>query len=132
MRKDKSGSLGEEIAQKYLQKRGFILLDKNYRSAGGELDILCKKDNTIHCFEVKTLSSFTDIKSHQEMKERVFRPEDHYTAKKERNVLRAFLFYLEKKYGSTDIPHHMHLISLTLYEKEKRVRIRVFWNVSSS
>lgn len=47
------GQLGESIATKYFIDREFQVLDKNFRRKAGELDIICKKENTLHFIEVK-------------------------------------------------------------------------------
>jgi putative endonuclease len=55
------GNLGERIAESYLKKRGYQILDKNYffRTPGyskkGEIDIVAKKSDLISFVEVKTL-----------------------------------------------------------------------------
>lgn len=51
----KVGADGEEIALEYLQKKGFSLVEKNYRKPWGELDIVAKKGDCLHFVEVKTL-----------------------------------------------------------------------------
>jgi len=56
------GTLGEKIAIKYLQKRGYKILDQNYSSKfvsgpqRGEIDIVAKKKDIISFIEVKTLT----------------------------------------------------------------------------
>jgi len=57
----RTGNLGEKIAENYLKKKGYQVLDKNYsfRMQGnplkGEIDIVAKKDDIITFIEVKTL-----------------------------------------------------------------------------
>jgi len=48
------GKLGEQIARQYLQKKSFDILEKNYRTRFGEIDIIVQKDNQIRFIEVKT------------------------------------------------------------------------------
>lgn len=48
------GSYGEEIAKDYLIKKGYILLDRNYRNRYGEIDIICKFKDIIIFIEVKS------------------------------------------------------------------------------
>ncbi|MCI5839901.1 MAG: YraN family protein [Peptoniphilaceae bacterium] len=51
------GDKGEEKAVKYLIENKYIILDRNYSSKYGEIDIICKKDNIICFVEVKTRKS---------------------------------------------------------------------------
>ena len=48
------GKLGEEIARDFLLKRGFEILDTNFRySRYGEVDIVAIKSNIVYFIEVK-------------------------------------------------------------------------------
>ncbi len=47
------GRKGESIAQKYLEENGFCVIDKNWRTRFGELDLIATKDNVLHFVEVK-------------------------------------------------------------------------------
>jgi len=51
----KVGDLGENIAIVFLEKRGFQIVDRNYRNKIGELDIIAQKDDFYYVVEVKTL-----------------------------------------------------------------------------
>ena len=51
------GKIGEQKAVNYLKKGGFSILKRNFRSYGGEIDIIAKKDNSIYFIEVKTRSN---------------------------------------------------------------------------
>ncbi|MFA6253276.1 MAG: YraN family protein [Patescibacteria group bacterium] len=57
MSKKYLGSLGEKIALKYYQQKGFILLKKNYLTRVGELDLILKKNKLFYGVEVKTRTS---------------------------------------------------------------------------
>ena len=50
----KVGALGEELVVKFLVKRGYRILDRNYRRPWGELDVVAKRNERIHFVEVKT------------------------------------------------------------------------------
>lgn len=51
--------LGENIACSYLAKKGYTILERNFRVRNGELDIIATYKNTLVFIEVKTRSSDT-------------------------------------------------------------------------
>ena len=50
----KLGSRGEALAWNFLRKQGYRLLEKNYRTRFGEVDVIAQKDNFVVFLEVKT------------------------------------------------------------------------------
>lgn len=52
------GFIGEKIAQSYLCKNGYEILEINFYSKKGEIDIIAQKNNCIVFVEVKTRSNF--------------------------------------------------------------------------
>lgn len=54
MNKRKFGIIGEKIAQGYLRNKGYEILQTNFYTKRGEIDIICKNDNYIIFVEVKT------------------------------------------------------------------------------
>ncbi|HOE68905.1 MAG: hypothetical protein BWY49_00760 [Candidatus Omnitrophica bacterium ADurb.Bin314] len=50
------GDRGEVCAAEYLRKKGFKVLQANYRCALGEIDLVAEKAGRIHFVEVKTRS----------------------------------------------------------------------------
>lgn len=47
------GKIGEQKAKDYLIKKGYELIDQNFRSPMGEIDLVVKKDQTLVFVEVK-------------------------------------------------------------------------------
>ena len=47
------GALGEDLAGRHLQARGFELLDTNFRTRHGELDLVAADDRCLVFCEVK-------------------------------------------------------------------------------
>ena len=54
--KDELGREGEQAAARYLEERGFRVLDRNWRCDGGEIDIVAVERRTFVVCEVKTRS----------------------------------------------------------------------------
>ena len=48
------GDFGEEIASRFLEKKGISVLKRNYRCRTGEIDIIARDGDTIVFCEVKT------------------------------------------------------------------------------
>ena len=55
--RQKLGKKGEGLAVKALKKKGFRILEKNYRTPMGEIDIIAMDQGAIVFVEVKTRSS---------------------------------------------------------------------------
>ena len=53
----KIGAMGEKLAEDFLRKKGFRILEKNFTIRGGELDLICEFENEIVFVEVKTRRS---------------------------------------------------------------------------
>ena len=49
----KTGRIGEGLAAKYLKKKDYQIIDKNFRTRFGEIDLIVKKDNILVFVEVK-------------------------------------------------------------------------------
>ena len=48
------GNIGEEKAISFLEERGFCIIDRNYYSRFGEIDIIATKEDVLHFIEVKS------------------------------------------------------------------------------
>ena len=53
------GAEGESRAAVYLESKGFEIIERNWRTKGGEIDIIADKNDTIVFVEVKTLPNGT-------------------------------------------------------------------------
>ena len=57
MNKRKFGAEGEAVAQEYLKNEGYKILETNFYTKKGEIDIIATKDKIIVFVEVKTRSN---------------------------------------------------------------------------
>ena len=53
------GRWGEDLAAAYLQQRGMVILERNFRGKRGEVDIIARDGDDLVFVEVKTRSSCT-------------------------------------------------------------------------
>ena len=49
-----TGAAGEEIARRFLRAKGYLILDANWTTAFGEIDIVAKRNDVLVFVEVKT------------------------------------------------------------------------------
>lgn len=56
-----TGDIGEDFAVKYFEKRGYRILERNYHSRYGEIDIIAQDDQFIVFVEVKARKSFSRV-----------------------------------------------------------------------
>ena len=54
--KDELGRAGEQVAAEYLERAGLRILDRNWRCADGEIDIVAAERRVLVVCEVKTRS----------------------------------------------------------------------------
>lgn len=54
LRNKNLGRLGEEIAAKFLQEKGYKIIERNFRKRYSEIDLVCLDHDTLVFVEVKT------------------------------------------------------------------------------
>lgn len=86
LRRQITGTLGEQAACAALEGRGYRILHRNYRVRGGEIDIVCEKDGALVFCEVKTRTSA-----------QFGIPEEAVTHSKRRRLRRLALEYLQRE-----------------------------------
>lgn len=113
------GNTGELVAQKYLKKNGFKIVDVNYSKPWGEIDIVAKKDEIYHFIEVKTSIYIKDS---------VFYPEDRVDYKKQAKIIKTVDSYLEEK-GLEDASWQVDIISVRLNMKHRTANCEMFEDI---
>ena len=52
--KKRTGDRGEDLAARYLEGKGYEILDRNFKTREGEIDIIARDGDTLVFVEVKT------------------------------------------------------------------------------
>ncbi len=80
------GREGERVAEKYLKKKGYILVEKNYRCHGGELDLIVLDRRVVVFVEVKTRTG-----------QSYGSPFEAVERRKQQRMIRAAQYFLSQK-----------------------------------
>ena len=89
-KRQKCGEQGEALAVKRLKKAGYRIIETNYRTRLGEIDIIAKDKDTLVFIEVKTRTSV-----------HFGSPKLAITPKKQKKISMAALYYLKTTDQST-------------------------------
>jgi len=85
-RKQTLGKEGEGIAERYLKKQGFTLLERNYRCPLGELDLIALDRKVLVFVEVRTRTSDSSGS-----------PLESVDRRKQRQIIKTALYFLSQK-----------------------------------
>lgn len=80
------GREGEAAAEAFLVAKGFVVLERNYRTRGGEVDLVCRDGDTVVFVEVKTRAAGG-----------LTRPDEAVTPAKRGRLARAAMAYLSER-----------------------------------
>ena len=80
------GSAGENIASAYLRRVGYKILESNFRTPFGEIDLVARKNGVIVFVEVRSRTSTY-----------LGPPYISITKTKQRHIIKNALFYLKQK-----------------------------------
>ncbi len=126
------GDLGESLACKYLENKGFMIIDRNYSRKCGELDIVASNPLKRLCFvEVKTKSEVISGFMGNNVKHETsgVRPEDNVHFAKIRRLTRVAQVYLLEKRVLPETKWQFDVIVVYLDRVTKRAHIRHLENV---
>ncbi|MDQ5962318.1 MAG: putative endonuclease [Patescibacteria group bacterium] len=120
------GKIGEKIAISFLVKHGFSLVEKNYRTKYGEIDIIVKKDLKIRFVEVKSVK-VRDFNAFEQLR---VMPEDNFTKDKHSKVIVSAETYLNHKNISHETVWQVDLACVYINPETREGRVTYFENVS--
>lgn len=112
------GRKGEAIAVDHLKKNNYAVLDINFRTRAGEIDIVGEKKGVVIFFEVKARTS--DVKG---------KPYESVTLGKMRRLQKAIHYYIKSK-SLQAFPLRIDVISIDLNPDGSCRQLQHFENVS--
>jgi len=111
-RRKRTGDEGEALARQFLEKKGFLVAERNWRCGRGEIDIIARDGATLVFVEVKT-----------QKRDGFGEPEDWITRRKQSQIARTAMGYMVERNventecrfdvvtvdlrGETPVVHHM-------------------------
>ena len=125
--KQKIGALGEDIAVKYLENKGFVVIDRNYLKKCGEIDIIAKKGKILHFIEVKAVSRETPYRADPSSVSREtdkYRPEDNLHPYKLKRLSRVTQVYLLEKHSKEPPEWTFGAITVKLDTKNRKAKVK--------
>lgn len=90
-KRKETGQFGEDLAAKYLKKKGYELVERNWRTRAGEIDIIAKKNAVIYFVEVRTKST-----------EEFGSPLESITPRKQAQIKKMALLWLQAHGGEQE------------------------------
>jgi putative endonuclease len=93
------GERGENVAAKYLTQLGYRILQRNYRSKLGEIDIVARDGRVLVFVEVKTRADAQP------------RPEDQVNLEKQNQITKSASLYLNR-FGHPQPPARFDVIAI--------------------
>lgn len=105
------GRRGEEIAVRHLRRRGYRIVQRNYRAAGAEIDLIADDGATLVFVEVKARSgSGFGV------------PAEAVDARKAGRIRRAAASYLQR-IGGAERPVRFDVVAITGAGRERRIEL---------
>ena len=119
MKRRDTGILGEKLAKEFLRKKGYYILETNYRCPEGEIDIIAKKKDFLAFIEVRTKMSL-EFGS----------PEESITPTKMAR-LRATASHFRQTHDNLPQLWRIDMVAVELDQKGKLSRIELIENAVS-
>lgn len=111
--KESLGKLGEDLACQYLRKKGYKIVERNYRRPWGELDVVTiSPEKILVLVEVKTVQSAPPM----------ITGEDQFTRAKSKKFKRAAELYANSSKQLTDRGWRVDLITILVNEDSPVIR----------
>lgn len=108
--KKELGNLGENIACEYIEKRGYKIIERNFRCYNGEIDIIAKDKDELVFIEVKTRTG-----------DKYGQPIEAVDINKTKHIYRSAEYYVYKN-NIKDIPIRLDIIEILIIKNKIKIR----------
>jgi putative endonuclease len=109
------GSKGEDTVVEYLKKKGYLVIEKNFRTRMFEIDIIAKTGNII---------CFIEVKSRKTSKYGL--PREAVTRKKQNQIIKGAMTYIKYKKLKTFV-YRFDVVEVFLNEGKINHIENAFW-----
>lgn len=120
------GRLGEEVASQFLERKGFSILDRNYRKPWGEIDIIAEKGSIVRFVEVKAVSR-ESLPGDVSRETSDYRPEEMVHPAKLRKIARTAEMYMNGRKDAREF--QIDVVGVFLDMKTRKAKCRLFEQV---
>lgn len=120
------GDIGEGVVCKYLEQRGYRVVERNYLKPWGEIDIVAEKAKKLYFVEVKSVSHDT---SDQKGSRGTYRPEENVHPAKLKRLHRAVQTYLLDHKVGEDTEWQIDVACVYLDFATHKARVEILENV---
>ncbi|MGB2705896.1 MAG: YraN family protein [Candidatus Omnitrophota bacterium] len=96
------GLLGEDIAARFLSRKGYAVIGRNVKTFVGEIDIVARKESEVVFVEIKTRKTPSFVPPYLSV-----------TARKKKKLIQCALCFLKMK-GCLDVSWRIDVISVEI------------------
>ena len=111
MQEKELGKKGEEVALRFLKKKGYKIIEKNYVCKMGEMDIIAREKDTLVFVEVKTRTSMA-----------FGPPQLAVNSMKQMQLSKVALYFLKEK-RLEDIKARFDVVAILLRPKGEEIEL---------
>ena len=105
------GRRGERAAEKYLRRNGYRIVERNFRAAGAEIDIVAMDGDTLVFVEVKTRRSLD-----------AGAPEEAVDERKQKQIRRAAEMFAAR-YRAEDVTMRFDIVAIDASGKRLEIQL---------
>lgn len=103
------GKIGEDIAARYLQQKGYKIIDRNFESRQGEIDIIAIDKNELVFVEVKTRTNM-----------KFGKPIEAVDKLKQKHLIKTVEYYLYSRHLEDEFVR-IDVIEIYLYNNKYKI-----------